>query len=146
MGLIEAGKNVHNETSERSLYGRLGGYDGIAAIVDDILALMRADARFARFGTGRSIDSKNRAQQLTVDQICSLTGGPCYYMGRDMKTSHAGLGITASEWEANLELTRLALRKNHVGEREQAEFLALLGRYKSDIVEGPEPQNAQRSV
>jgi hemoglobin len=141
MGLIEAGKNVHNETSERSLYARLGGYDGIAAIVDDIFARMRADARFARFGSGRGIDSKNRAQQLTVDQICSLAGGPCYYMGRDMKTSHAGLGITASEWEANLELTRLALQKHHVGEREQAEFLALLERYKSDIVEGPEPPN-----
>ena len=44
-----------------------------------IFALMRSDARFARFGTGSSIDSKNRAQQLTVDQICSLSGGPCYY-------------------------------------------------------------------
>ena len=140
--MIEAGKNVHHETSERSLYARLGGYDGIAAIVDNIFTLMRADARFTRFGMGRSIDSKNRAQQLTVDQICSLAGGPCYYMGRDMRTSHAGLGITASEWEANLELTRLALQKNHVGEREQLEFLAILEHYKSDIVEGSEPANS----
>jgi len=54
---------------------------------------------------------------------------------------HAGLGIAASEWEAHLELTRVALQKNHVGEREQAEFLSLLERYKSDIVESPEPSN-----
>jgi hypothetical protein len=54
---------------------------------------------------GRSIDSYQRARQLLVDQICSLSGGPCYYIGRDMKTSHVGLGITESEWDANLELT-----------------------------------------
>jgi hemoglobin len=73
-----------------SLYKRIGGYDAIAAVVDDLFALMRADAQFARFGAGRSLDSRRRAQQLTVDQICSAAGGPCYYMGRDMQTSHAG--------------------------------------------------------
>lgn len=55
-----------------------------------------------------------------------------------MKTSHAGLGITESEWEANLELTRAALKKNGVGDREQPEFLALFEQYKHDIVEAPE--------
>ena len=70
MGSIEPGENVHNETSERPLDARLGGYDGIAVIVDDIFARMRVDARFARFGTGRSIDSKNRAP--TVDRGSNL--------------------------------------------------------------------------
>jgi hemoglobin len=55
-----------------------------------------------------------------------------------MKTSHAGLRITESEWQANLELTRSALKKNDVGDREQAEFLSLFERYKHDIVEASE--------
>jgi hemoglobin len=38
-----------------SLYARLGGYDVIAAIVDDLFALLRADARFSRFAIGRTI-------------------------------------------------------------------------------------------
>jgi Truncated hemoglobins len=127
---------VRNDAPELSLYKRLGGYDAIAAIVDDLFTLLRADPRFTRFGMGRSIDSHNRSRQLLVDQICSLSGGPCYYIGRDMKTSHAGLGITESEWAANLELTRQVLESKGISSREQAEFLSLFERYKDDIVEG----------
>jgi hemoglobin len=126
-----------NQTPEAPLYKRIGGYDVIAAIVDDLFALMRADSRFVRFGAGRSLDSRRRAQQLTVDLICSASGGPCYYIGRDMRTSHAGLQITQSEWQACLELTREALLKHSVGPREQSDFLALFERYKNDIVETP---------
>ncbi len=126
---------IRNDAPELPLYKRLGGYDAIAAIVDDLFALLRADPRFSRFGTGRGIDSHKRSRQLLVDQICSLSGGPCYYTGRDMKTSHAGLVITETEWTANLELTKQALESNGVGSREQAEFLSLFESYKKDIVE-----------
>ena len=127
--------NTGNEATEPSLYKRLGGYDPIAAIIDDLFASMRADARFSRFSGGRGIDSRKRSQQLTVDLICSLSGGACYYAGRDMKTSHAGLAITEEEWEALLALTRKALNSQRIGDREQAEFLSLFERYKNDIVE-----------
>ncbi|MGA8025839.1 MAG: group 1 truncated hemoglobin [Bryobacteraceae bacterium] len=123
--------------TELSLYERLGGYDGIARVIDDLFALLRADPRFSRFGTGRSIDSRKRVQQMTVEQICALSGGPCYYIGRDMKTSHAGLGITEFEWDANIELTRIALQKNHIGIREKEEFVSLFELYKAEIIEGP---------
>jgi hemoglobin len=126
---------VENRTPETPLYKRIGGYDVIVAIIDDLFALMRADARFARFGAGRSLDSRRRAQQLTVDFICAASGGPCYYLGRDLRTSHAGLQITPSEWEASLELTRKALRNHSAGLREQSEFLALFEQYKKDIVD-----------
>jgi hemoglobin len=123
-------------SAERSLYQRVGGYDVIASVIDDLFALLRADPRFRRFGAGRSLDSHLRARQLLVDQVCSLAGGPCFYIGRDMKTSHTGLGITEEEWQANLQYTKDVLEKHRVGEREQAEFLDLFARYKDDIVEG----------
>jgi hemoglobin len=126
---------VDNLTSRTSLYKRIGGYDVIAAVIEDLFALMRADSRFARFGVGRSVDSRRRAQQLTVDLICSASGGPCYYMGRDMRTSHAGLQITESEWEASLEMTRKALQHHSVGLQEQSEFLALFEQFRKDIVD-----------
>jgi hemoglobin len=121
--------------AESSLYQRIGGYDVIAKVIDDLFTQMRADPRFGRFGIGRSLDSRKRAQQLTVEQICALAGGPCYYTGRGMKDSHAGLNITRAEWDANLEMTRQALRKNGVASREEAEFLSLFERYRNDIVE-----------
>src|SRR5215831_14981082 len=73
---------------KQSLYQRLGKYDVIAGIVDDFLSHIRSDPQFSRF-TGRSQDSLKRARQLFVDQLCALSGGPCIYIGRDMKTAHA---------------------------------------------------------
>ena len=122
--------------AEHSLYKRLGGYDVIAAVIDDLFAAMRADPAFARFGAGRSFVSHNRARQLLVDQICQLSGGPCVYIGRDMTTSHAGLGITAAEWAGNMIHAEAALLGHDVADTERAEFLGLFERYRDDIVEG----------
>jgi hemoglobin len=120
----------------RSLYQRMGGYDVIAAVIDDLFAILHDDPAFARFFGGRSEDSAIRSRQLLVDQMCALSGGPCHYIGRDMQTSHSGLGITDAEWEANMEAADAALAKNGVGDAERAEFLALFERYRDDIVEG----------
>ncbi|HEX7363418.1 MAG TPA: group 1 truncated hemoglobin [Bryobacteraceae bacterium] len=128
--------NAADRSTDISLYRRLGGYDAIASIVDDMFSLLQADPRFARFAMGRSMDSHKRARQLIVDQLCALSGGPCFYIGRDMKTSHTGLKITDLEWNANLELTRQALEKNGISRQDQAEFLSMFERFKTDIVEG----------
>ena len=117
------------------LYQRMGGYDVIAAVIDDLFAILHGDPGFARFFGGRGADSVIRSRQLLVDQMCALSGGPCQYIGRDMKTSHRGLGITNSEWEANMKASEAALAKNGVGEAERAEFLALFERHRDDIVE-----------
>jgi hemoglobin len=118
-----------------TLYRRVGGYDVIAAVIDDLFTSLRDDPAFSRFGGGRSLDSHARAQQLLVEQICELSGGPCRYLGRDMKTSHAGLAISNAEWDANMRYATAALMKNGVKEAERAEFLALFERYRQDIVE-----------
>jgi hemoglobin len=128
---------MHSEKGRDSLYRRLGGYDTIAAIIAELFQLLKEDERFRRFGQGRSLDSKARAQQLTVEQICALAGGPCLYLGRDMKTSHRGLGITAEEWDAFLVITVKVLDEHGVAGREKQEFLELFERYRTDIVEVP---------
>jgi hypothetical protein len=69
---------------------RLGGYDAIAAVADDFIGRLVGDERFARFFADHSIDSTKPIRQLIVDQLCEATGGPCVYIGRDMKTTHEG--------------------------------------------------------
>lgn len=73
---------------------------------------------------------------MLVGQMCALSGGPCVYTGRDMKTAHAGLGINAHEWELALRHTAAALDHFKVPAREKKEFIALFERYRSEIVEG----------
>jgi hypothetical protein len=45
------------------------------------------------------------------------------------------LKITQAEWQASVEMTRKALDRQSVGVNEQLEFLALLERYRNDIVD-----------
>jgi hemoglobin len=126
-----------DKSPEETLYRRLGGYDVIAAVIDDFLSRFGEDPRLARFTGGRSLDSRQRTRQLIVEQICALAGGPCVYTGRDMKTTHAGLGITDAEWQANMQHASACLEKYGVPPREKEEFLAIFQAQKGDIVEKP---------
>jgi truncated hemoglobin YjbI len=84
-----------------SLYTRLGGYDAIAAMVDDLLPRLRSDELLSRFWVSpRSVDTHNRERQLAVDFIAAAAGGPTFYLGRDMKASHKGMGITKADYAA----------------------------------------------
>ncbi|HWW75438.1 MAG TPA: group 1 truncated hemoglobin, partial [Pyrinomonadaceae bacterium] len=79
---------------KKSLYDRLGGYNAVAAVVDDFVGRLVSDKQFERFFVGHSTDSKKRIRQHIVDQLCAAAGGPCVYLGRTMKDSHMGLGIS----------------------------------------------------
>jgi hemoglobin len=118
-----------------SLYKRLGGYDAIAAVVDDFLGRLAADADLGIFFKGHSTESNARIRQLIVDQLCSATGGPCVYIGRTMKQSHAGLGITEVQWNTMVKHLVATLEKFKVGKAEQDELLATASTLKADIVE-----------
>lgn len=118
-----------------SLYKRLGGYDAIALVTDDFIGRLVADPRFTKFFAGSSTDSLQKIRQHVVNQLCNATGGPCYYTGRTMKQSHAGLGITEDDWNASVKLLVAALDKYKVPEAEKGELLALATTLKADIVE-----------
>ena len=120
-----------------TLYKRLGGYDAIAAVTDDFLGRLSTDAAFAKFFAGHSADSLKKLRQHVVEQLCAATGGPCVYMGRDMKTSHTGLGITEKDWDINVKHLVATLDKFTVPAKEKDEVLAAVSGLKKDIVEKP---------
>jgi len=119
---------------QQSLYHRLGGYDAIAAVTDDAIARFATDPQLKRFFVGLSTDSQKRLRQHFVDFLCNATGGPCLYLGRDMKTSHAGLGITEDDWTASVKDLTATLDKFKVPEKEKGEVLAAVSSLKGDIV------------
>ncbi len=119
----------------KSLYQRLGGYDAIAAVTDDFIGRLAADKQLTRFFIGHSKDSLGRIRQLVVDQICAATGGPCVYIGRDMKTSHQGMGITEADWSAAVNDLIATLDKFKVPEKERNELLGAVSSFKTDIVD-----------
>src|SRR5262245_33192001 len=118
-----------------SLYKRLRGCAALAAAVDDYVGRMAADPQLAKFFVGHSKESLQRIRQLVVDQLCAATGGPCVYIGRDMKSSHQGMGITEADWNKAVGHLVATLDKFKVPEKEKNEFLALASSLKNDIVE-----------
>ena len=120
---------------KKSLYDRLGGYNAVAAVVDDFIGRLVADKRFTKFFVGHSEDSLKKIRQHIVDQFCAAAGGPCLDTGRDMKTSHKGLGITGDDWDAAAKHLVESLDKFNVPKAEKDELLAFVTSLRKDIVE-----------
>ena len=122
---------------EKSLYQRLGGKKAITAVVDEFVGRVAADARINGFFKDTAADPARLAsfKKKLVDQICEASGGPCKYTGKDMKSAHAGMGVSGGDFSALVEDLVGALDKFKVGEKEKNELLGALGPMKSDIVE-----------
>lgn len=118
-----------------SLYTRLGGYDAIAAVTDELLARLRNDPQLGVFWKGHSENSLRRDRQLVVNYLCAAAGGPVFYTGRAMKTSHKGLGVSASDWEVFMRHASGVLEKFAVPVPERDEVLAFLTGLQGDVVE-----------
>ena len=121
--------------SKKTLYERLGGYDAISAVANDLLPRLQADSRLARFWQHRGEDGIKREKQLLIDFLCASAGGPMYYTGRDMKTSHKGMKISEADWSAFLGHVNATLDAFKVPQAEHSEVVAFVQSTKRDIVE-----------
>jgi hemoglobin len=119
-----------------SLYTRLGGYDAIAAVVDDLLPRLRSDELLSRFWVSpRSVDTHNRERQLAVDFIAAAAGGPTFYLGRDMRMSHKGMGVTKADYAAFMRCLADTLNTFEVPEGERSEVVAFVTSLEPEIAE-----------
>ena len=121
--------------TQKSLYERLGGYDGVTAFVDDLLPRLQGDSHLGRFWENRGEDGVAREKQLLIDYLCSSAGGPVYYTGRDMKISHKGMKISESDWSAFLEQAGATMKALQVPQQECDDVVAFVLSLKDDIVE-----------
>ena len=121
--------------SKITLYERLGGDDAISAVANDLVPRLQADPQLARFWQHRGEDGVKREKQLLIDFLCSSAGGPLYYTGRDMKTSHIGMKISERDWAAFLGHLNATLEAFQVPQAERDEVVAFVESTKPGIVE-----------
>ena len=121
---------------DQTLYERLGGKKAITAVVNEFVGRVAADNRINAFFKDTAADPKRLAsfKKKLSDQICQASGGPCKYMGKDMKSAHAGMGISGADFGALVEDLVAALDKFKVGDREKNDLLGALGPMQGDIV------------
>jgi hemoglobin len=121
--------------SQKSLYERLGGYDGITTFANDLLPRLQGDSQLGRFWKNRGDDGIAREKQLLVDFLSASAGGPMYYTGRDMKLSHKGMKISESDWSIFLRHAGATMSALKVPKQECDEIVAFVQGLKKDIVE-----------
>jgi hemoglobin len=120
-----------------TLYDQLGKKKGITKVVNDFITKVGGDDRINHFFKDDIADSKRMAKlkKNIVNQICQASGGPCKYTGKDMKTTHQGMGITDADFNAFVEDLKATLDADNVSQDAQNQLLGVLGPMKSDIVE-----------
>jgi len=124
---------------QKSLYDRLGGVYPISVVVDDFIErLLVNDTLNANpaISAARQRVPKQGLKFHVTTLVCQATGGPCKYVGRDMKTSHVQLNISEKEWQGMLADFGRTLDKFNVPKPEQGELLAIVNSTKADIVAG----------
>jgi hemoglobin len=131
---------VKAATATRSLYDRLGGAYAIATVVDDFIERLLVNETLnanPAIREARARVPKAGLKFHVTTLVCQVTGGPCKYVGRDMKTAHANLDIREKEWDAMVADFRKTLDAFKVPAGEQAELITIVGSTRPEIVVDP---------
>ncbi|MGD0462060.1 MAG: group 1 truncated hemoglobin [Tepidisphaeraceae bacterium] len=125
----------------KPLYDRLGGEQMIQVVVEDFVARAAGDPRvnFTRKGTGQewnpTPENVEKLKKHLVQFMEAATGGSQEYHGRDMKSVHAGMQITNTEFDAIEADMESSLSKFDVPAQERSEVMAIIEGTRKDIVE-----------
>jgi len=136
--LISGASGAQSAPQDDRLYRAFGEKTGLVSLVDDFMVRLLADPR-----TGRHFQPANQqhVKEQLVDQFCALGGGPCVYRGADMKSSHAELDISKSDFHALVEVLQLSMDARGIAFGRQNQMLALLAPMHRDIITLPQPSN-----
>lgn len=138
-GCSDDNSTNNNMQIPQSLYTRLGGAPAIDTVVALFINNVAADPQINFFFGPVLADTTGVRYRLLrqnlSQQICMVTGGPCLYMGRDMRTAHSGMSITVAQFTALVNDLVAAMNTLSVPQGEQNELLAILGTLCHDIVD-----------
>jgi hemoglobin len=115
-----------------TLYARLGGANGIARLVDDVMAAHLANPIVkTRF---ENIKDLERAKRMAREFFCAGAGGPETYTGKDMLAAHKGMNISEQEYLAATDDIVGAMEKHGLGEDTKKDVIAILYSLKGSII------------
>ena len=115
-----------------TLYQRLGERDGIARLVDDVIAAHLDNPIVkTRF---ESINDMEHAKRMAREFFCAGSGGPEPYTGKDMLAAHKGMNISEQEYLAVMDDIVGAMHKNKLDEGTKNDVIAILYSLKGNII------------
>lgn len=126
----------NNQSPELSLFERLGGSEGIAAIVDGAVeAHLNNPVIKARFSPYLKQPERLAViRQHTIEFFSAGGGGPVEYTGGDMTTTHVGMNINAIEYMAVVDDIMGVIDKRGVDDESKKDVLSILWSLKEMIM------------
>ncbi|WP_394554368.1 group 1 truncated hemoglobin [Agromyces sp. MMS24-JH15] len=128
---------IQTESEALSDYAAVGGAPAITAVVNRFYELVLGDDRLRGYFDGVELVRLKRHQVALVSQVM---GGPVAYDGRDLRTAHAGKGISADDFGAVAGHLIAALTEAGVPSEIIDRTVAAVAATQPDIVEVPATQ------
>lgn len=118
------------------MYERLGGADGIARLVDDIVAAhMRNPVIKARFlPYAERPDHLAQVKGHLRGFLSAGSGGPEAYAGRSMPEAHRGMNISTEEYFAAVDDILDTLARHGIDQQTRSEVLGIAYALKGEII------------
>ncbi|MBL4769982.1 MAG: group 1 truncated hemoglobin [Planctomycetes bacterium] len=118
-------------TNEQTLFERLGGAEGCAAIAELVVENHLKNPDINK----RFLDSDPAALKVLVRTFFAAgTGGPNEYEGRDMVTAHTGMNLNEREFVSTIDDVLAAIDERGLDAGVRSEVLAILYSFKDDIL------------
>ena len=115
-----------------TLYQRLGGADGMARLVDDVVAAHLANPLIkTRY---EQIKDMAHVKQLSREFFTAGSGGPSSYTGKGMLAAHKGMNVSEQEFLAVIDDIVGAMSKNNIADDAKKDVLAILYSLKGEII------------
>jgi hemoglobin len=125
-------KKEFHMTAAATLYQRLGGADGIARLVDDIIDTHLANPLVkTRF---EKITDMAHIKKLSREFLTTGSGGPQIYSGKGMVAAHKGMNVSEQEFLVVVDDILAVLNKNSIDADSQKDVLAILYSLNDQII------------
>jgi len=123
--------------AQETLYERLGGHDGIRAVVDDFYDRLLADDDIGPFFQGADLE-KLRATQ--TDFLCEAAGGPETYDAEPVREAHIDVPFTPDHIQRAVELLHRSLDEFDVPDDDADAVVSAVAEYESDLLASPDDE------
>lgn len=113
------------------LYDRLGGNEGIRAVVDDFYDSLIEDSELGPFFEDADIDKLRRTQ---TDFLCEAAGGPETYDAEPVKEAHLHVPFEPSHIERAVEILQDTLKDHGVGKEDSEAVVGAVAAYEEELL------------
>jgi hemoglobin len=119
------------------LYDRLGGRDGIRAVVDDFYDRLAADEQLGPFFEEANMERLRRTQ---TEFLCQAAGGPETYDAEPVREAHLHVPFTPEHIQRAVDLLYEGLAAFDVPDDDADAVVEAVANFEEDLLAGPGEQ------